>query len=374
MAAIDANYQLNQAVLGQPVRYYQDAPDSSAYQGAYRDYQNGSIYYSTYSGAHDIMGPIKAKWIQKGYVDWGFPTTDQTPTPDGAGYYNHFAYYTPTKTWLGAIDYTPQYGTNAVQGLIADKFQSLGWEALGEATTDETRTPDGAGYYNHFAYIAPNKTWLAAIDYTSALTWTTPEHGLYVVKGLIADKFASLGWEALGEATTDETVTPDGAAYYNHFAYYTPTKTWLAAIDYTPALTWTTPEHGVYLVKGLIADKFAALGWEALGEATPNETPRSDGAVYYNHFAYYTSTKTWLAAIDYVPAYTWTTPQHGEYVVRGLIADYFLSHGGETGPFSYATGDETVGSGSGDRMQVFQNGEIQWQLRGLTWSTWRFTS
>src|SRR5262249_35219439 len=71
---------------------------------------------------------------------------------------------------------------------------------------------------------------------------------------------------------------------------------------------------------------------------------------------------SWLSVIDW-------TQQYGTHAVQGYFANYFLNHGGEQGPFGCAIGDETNGSGPGDRMQVFQNGEIQWQQ-----SAWIFLS
>jgi hypothetical protein len=68
---------------------------------------------------------------------------------------------------------------------------------VGEAITSQAATPDGLGYDQHFNRVTPQKNMLAAIDSTT--------YGTYAVLEPIADRFASLGWEAFGEATTDTT-------------------------------------------------------------------------------------------------------------------------------------------------------------------------
>jgi uncharacterized protein with LGFP repeats len=548
-AAIDADYALNR-YLGQPVTDYLATSDG----GAYRDYQQGSIYWSSYTGAHDITGDIKAKWLGLGGVTWGYPSTDQTRTPDGVGFYNHFelqtrqfslhggfitvssvgaidwtpasafnngqagahevdgAIYqkfsslgaenwgeavtnaTPTSdgtgswynhfertyTWglggaaidwtpasavnnqqagahevdgliyqkfagLGAeswgeaitdatptsdatgswynhfertyswglggaaIDWTPQAGAHEVDGAIYQKFSSLGAENWGEAVTDATPTSDGSGsWYNHFEHQYSWGLWGAAIDWT-------PQAGAHEVDGLIYQKFFSLGYEnTFGEATTDATPTPDGSgSWYNHFEHLTPWGMWPAAIDWTP-------QYQAHEVDGLIAQKFAGLGWENFGEAITDATPTPDNFGWYNHFQRQYGTITSMAAIDWTPTYgaceifgaiagefqnlgweafgevtadeavfsnasnlppyaayahfqlnapggpepsaiDWTAT-NGAHIVYGAIYQYFINHGGELGQFGFATSDEMNGSyGAGSRMNLFQNGEIQWQ-------------
>ncbi len=56
-------------------------------------YAQCTIYYSEQTGAHEVHGEILRKFVTlplKG-LDLGFPVTDETPTPDQAGRYNHFS-------------------------------------------------------------------------------------------------------------------------------------------------------------------------------------------------------------------------------------------------------------------------------------------
>jgi uncharacterized protein with LGFP repeats len=61
-------------------------------RGRARDYQNGSIYWTPQTGAHEVHGAIRVKWAQLGghRSFLGYPVTDETGTPDGRGRFNHF--------------------------------------------------------------------------------------------------------------------------------------------------------------------------------------------------------------------------------------------------------------------------------------------
>src|SRR5215213_9401599 len=60
--------------------------------GYYRRYQNGVMYQKPPAGPCWVHGSILAKYValdgEAGFL--GYPTTDETPTPGGAGRYNHF--------------------------------------------------------------------------------------------------------------------------------------------------------------------------------------------------------------------------------------------------------------------------------------------
>ena len=145
MSAIDDKY----AALGGP-RGFLGAPfdagagsgemDTRNRRGRFRDFQNGSIYWSAATQAHEVHGAIRVKWASLRGSDGflGFPTTDETGTPDGRGRFNHFEH--------GSIYWTPETGAHEVHGPIRDKWKSLGWERswLGYPTSDERGAPGGA--------------------------------------------------------------------------------------------------------------------------------------------------------------------------------------------------------------------------------------
>jgi uncharacterized protein with LGFP repeats len=154
-----------------------------------------SVYWSPGSGAHEIHGSIRGKWVQYGWEAGilGYPTTGELVTPDGAGRYNHFSRD-------GSIYWSPGSGTAEINGSIRGLWAQLGWEAgpLGYPVTDETITPDGVGRYNHFAK-------------GGSIYWS-PGTGAHEIYGSIRGRWAQLGWERsyLGYPTSGEYSIPGG--------------------------------------------------------------------------------------------------------------------------------------------------------------------
>jgi uncharacterized protein with LGFP repeats len=68
----------------------------------------------------------------------GFPTTDETPTPDTFGRFNHFSKD-------ASIYWSQSSGMWSIHGAIQDTWASLGWERsrLGYPTSDENAVPGG---------------------------------------------------------------------------------------------------------------------------------------------------------------------------------------------------------------------------------------
>jgi uncharacterized protein with LGFP repeats len=161
-------------------------------RGRYNHFQRGSIYWTPETGAWEVHDLIRDKWSALGWERsvLGYPLTNETATPDGRGRYNHFE--------QGSIYWTPETGAHEVHHLIREKWAALGWETgLGYPTTDELTTPDTVGRYNHFQ--------------TGSIYWTQAT-GAHEVRGLIRDKWASLGWEtsALGYPVSDEYAVTGG--------------------------------------------------------------------------------------------------------------------------------------------------------------------
>jgi hypothetical protein len=199
--AIQAKYQSlggSASFLGSPT-----GGEQSIAGGLEQDYSQGSIYWSQSTGAHEVHGSIWGHYKALGGPSsiLGFPTTDETGTPDGVGRFNHFA---GPPGWGGSIYWTPSTGAHEVHGAIRAKWASLGWETsfLGYPTTDETRTPDGVGRFNHFS---SKDGWGASI-------YWTPSTGAWSIHGAIRAKWASLGWErsCLGYPVSDEFAIPGG--------------------------------------------------------------------------------------------------------------------------------------------------------------------
>lgn len=224
--------------LGGPTTDENDTPNGA---GSYRFYSGGAIYWSKATGAHTVRGAILALWGQLGWENGlGFPTTDDSPAK--GGFYNHFQ--------GGSIYWSPATGAHEVRGAIRQKWASMGWEG---GPAGFPVTGDGAakgGFFTHFQ---------GGSIYYSAATgahWTT---------GAIRDRWAALGWEyGLGFPTVDDTPTPNGKGYYNHFQ--------------KGSVYWS-PATGAHAITGAFRDTWASLGWENsfLGFPTKDEVSIDGG-------------------------------------------------------------------------------------------------
>lgn len=116
--------------------------------GRFRHFQGGSIYWTSSTCAHEVQDQIRDKWAEIGWErsTLGFPTTDETVTPDGIGRFNHFQ--------GGSIYWSPKTGAHEVHGAIRDEWARLGWErsALGYPISDETNQVNGNGTFNLFEH------------------------------------------------------------------------------------------------------------------------------------------------------------------------------------------------------------------------------
>jgi len=156
------------------------------------DFEDGQIYWSPSTGAHEVHGAILDKYLEwGGPASYGLPVTDETTTPDGVGRFNHF-------DGGRSIYWTPGTGAHTVYGSIREEWQSLGWELgiLGYPTSDESDGINGARYD----------------DFQRGKIYWSPSTGAHEVHGAILDRWASLGWEhsTLGLPVSDEFAISGG--------------------------------------------------------------------------------------------------------------------------------------------------------------------
>lgn len=237
---IDRRYATDAAVrtlLGAPVAL--ERGDSSLRA---RDYAAGRMYWTPAYGAREVHGAILWTFgVTGGESVWGAPRTDETRTPDGRGSFNAFTVDDAHIYW------TPQTGARVVHGAIFRLWRTMGFERSvhGYPRTDELPTPNLRGRYNSFE--------------NGGIYWA-PGLGARSVLGAIYAKWGQYRWEAgfLGFPRTNELMTPDLVGRYNHFE--------------GGSVYWT-PRTGAYTVRGLIRDRWAALGWERsyLGYPTSDE-------------------------------------------------------------------------------------------------------
>ncbi|WP_157823234.1 LGFP repeat-containing protein [Psychromonas sp. MB-3u-54] len=114
--------------------------------GRYNHFDRASIYWTPQSGAHEVADFILEKWQELGSEKsfLGYPVTDPLRAADKVGLYNHFQ--------NGSIYWTPKTGAHEVHGAIRSKWQALGWDqsSLGYPVSDEATLFDGKGKYNRF--------------------------------------------------------------------------------------------------------------------------------------------------------------------------------------------------------------------------------
>jgi hypothetical protein len=112
---------------------------SAPYGGRFNLFQNGYIYWHPEIGtAYAVWGAIGAKWNQAGRVQFGYPITDETATPDGRGRYNHFRVMHQPGRPEASIYWTPQSGAYLAYGEIRKAWAAAGWErSIGFPTSDE---------------------------------------------------------------------------------------------------------------------------------------------------------------------------------------------------------------------------------------------
>ncbi|GAB7192227.1 hypothetical protein NUM3379_29360 [Kineococcus sp. NUM-3379] len=196
---------------------------------------------------------------------------------------------------------------------IAARYAALGGRSgpLGGASGPETALRGGA--YQHYQ--------------NGSIYWSAAT-GAHIVKGAIRDRWASLGWESsyLGYPTRDEG--PAAGGFYSHFQ--------------GGSIYWS-PRTGAQVVRGVIRDRWAALGWERspLGYPTTGEISLPGGA--FNHFQ---------------GGSIYWSPRTGARSVRGAIRDAWAAQGWENGRLGYPTSDEydvPVG-----RRSDFQGGSLTW--------------
>ena len=162
--------------------------------GRAQNYTGGRIYFSAATGAHEVHGGILAEYDKVAGPNGilGFPTSDESNTANSKGKYNTFT--------GGDIYWSAVTGAHEVHGLIRVEYLKVGGPAgiLAFPITDETKTPDGVGRYNHFS--------------AGGSVYWTPATGAHEVHGAIKTKWSALGWERsrLRYPTSDEYAVPGG--------------------------------------------------------------------------------------------------------------------------------------------------------------------
>ena len=112
--------------LGYPVTSEAGLSDGA---GRFTNFERGTIYWHPRIGtAYAVWGLIGARWAQLGRERFGYPVTDELPTPDGVGRYNHFRKFINGAPHDASIYWTQATGAHEVYGAIRARWAALGWE------------------------------------------------------------------------------------------------------------------------------------------------------------------------------------------------------------------------------------------------------
>ena len=186
--------------LGFPTTPELGTPDG---QGRFNHFQNGSIYWTWWTGAHAVRGAILNEWAAQGYEGGPlkYPTAAEIATPGKAGAVQGFE--------IGAM-YNSANGTYAVLGMIMGKYGELGWENgwLGFPKSNEVAIKDN-GRFTEFD--GGNIYWSPATG-----AWS-------VANGPIFDGWKSVGYEGgkLGYPLSDKFDIPGGTQQNFQFGWIT---------------------------------------------------------------------------------------------------------------------------------------------------------
>lgn len=204
----------------------------------YTDFRGGSIYWSSSTGAWEVHGDVRRRWLQLGGPAGalGLPTSNEGPAAGGA--YGRFQ-----RGWLY---WSPATGAKLVRGAIHETWKSSGAERgpLGFPRADEAPTPRRAGAYSQFS--------------GGSVHWS-PQTGAHATWGAIREAWARSGWEdgPLGFPTSGEQGLAGRAGAVGRFE--------------RGSVYWS-PATGAHEVRGAIRDAWLALG----AEASPLGLPVTD--------------------------------------------------------------------------------------------------
>lgn len=165
--------------------------DVAGGKGKAEDFRGGTAFWSPKTGAYPLFGAILAKYSGLGGAQsWlGFPTTGETPTPDGVGRFVHFE--------NGSIYWTPQTGAYAIPGDMFKAWGENGYETGDLKYPVAEANQVGNGYVQKFqgGFLTRN-----------------PDKSHNIVHGAIAEKYGELGTatSALGYPKSNEIAIRGG--------------------------------------------------------------------------------------------------------------------------------------------------------------------
>ena len=169
-----------------------------------------SIVHASETGARIISGAIRAKWINLGAGEYGLPRNDQYVSHGGQS--QDFVWRRPGGP-ISTIAWNSRTGAHDVVGLMRDKWISIGRERFGFPARDQTVFNSGS-VHTIVNFVKPtrilnddgseswNEEWAAIVLHDSDLG--VPNGQANVIYGQIYHAWNNIGREYFGVPITDE--------------------------------------------------------------------------------------------------------------------------------------------------------------------------
>jgi uncharacterized protein with LGFP repeats len=338
--------------------------------GCGQQFERGSIYWSSRTGAHATSGAIRQVWSTTGWENGvlGYPTTEITCGLTDDGCLQEFE--------GGTVTWSPAAGAQFTNGAVRAAWVAAGREAgaLGYPTTAMGCGMVASGCGQQFEH--------------GSVYWS-PASGAYAVTGPIWDHWVATGWErgSLGYASSPMVCSADGGTCRQDFTGETvfwvddedggdvvttsgairtlwqregAENGWLgrprAAIvctadgcrqDFAGAIVTWAPSPGARFTNGAIGAAWAAAGHGTGPLGYPSST-MGCGMVRDG------------CGQQFQGGSVYWSPATGAHPVTGPIWTYWTTHGWERGSLGYATADMVCASGGAGCRQDFQGGTVTW--------------
>ncbi len=283
--------------------------------GCFQVFQGGSVYWSSSSGAQMVRGPILDAWAAQGWeAGWlGYPLTDEVCGLRDGGCTTHFQH--------GTIYWTAATGARPSNPQMLSKWVPLGMEkgVLGYPTTDVVCGSDRGGCFQGFQ--------------GGTIYWTETT-GAQFVRGSIQAAWAVTGYQSgwLGYPRTDEVCGLRDGGCTNHFEHGT--------------IYWS-PTTGAHPSNPQILNKWVPLGME-------------NGLLRYPIIDVFCGLQSGGCIQIFQGGSIYWSEATGSQFIRGAIRDAWGATGWENGWMGYPTSDEVCGLRDGGCTNHFQNGTIYW--------------
>ena len=280
-------------------------------RGRYAVYQNGRLYSSSATGAHEVHGSILDVWGAASSTSgvYGFPTTDVIG--DSRVRYSRFQ---------GGGIYRWAQGTYGIPDPYHQKFLQYGGvstsAALGLPTSPIRRSGDDRSLYQDFERGRIYRRGSLVVE----------------IHGAIYLKHESIGgiYSPLGHVQTDVSTLADGRGR--------------ATIFENGGVIYYTSTTGAHAVWGGLLDAYLAYG----GYQSDAGYPTSDRQSVGDDRGVTFTTQT---------AQVWGTSTTGSWLVPAPILGQYRDQGGPGGALGYPTGPSQRLS-DGSYRQDFENGSI----------------